>query len=546
MPEHQYTQQSIESKSAIQKQRTLTNQALISNPMAIIQRAKINPKSLTHADVMQLQRTIGNRAVGRLLSSIGSSSTSQQAIVQRQEIPEEEEPLQGKMAEAIQRQEIPEEEEPLQGKFESKPKQLSCLSCFVAPIVQRQEMPEEKEPLQGKFTWTIQRQELPEEEPLQPKRENNTGMLDNLKAGVENLSGIDMSDVRAHCNSSKPVEEGALAYTRGTNIHVSPGQERHLQHEAWHVVQQKQRKVQPTMQLKDIAVNDDDVFEQEADVMGTRVLDSKTDFINEKNNVKPYLCNNLVIQRKMIFSGDNKERIETAWLQAGNYDKTYTEFFNTYPFEFKIEGTDNSKSGVKAETIKAERKIIIYEISQKNEGQLLRLITHELEHMYRTLWDDTTGNFIKDKEDDRNIHYHDVLLKFAEGEKEKNERILNELNLCNKYFTMIQYINEMMEERIAILRFFKLNDIAKDIIYIDWVEKVKFGIDAMIKLRNNWMEKIMKEVHIYPTLSTNPDLGRGIKHNNELSESLVKWYKAFDSMQSDMNRLSESKGVFKS
>jgi hypothetical protein len=119
----------------------------------------------------------------------------------------------------------------------------------------------------------MQKQEIPEEEkPLQTKKENNTGMPDNLKAGVENLSGIDMSDVRVHYYSTKPTGVGALAYTQGTDIHVAPGQEQHLPHEAWHVVQQVQGRVRPTMQLKDVAVNDDVGLETEADVMGSKAL----------------------------------------------------------------------------------------------------------------------------------------------------------------------------------------------------------------------------------------------------------------------------------
>ncbi|MDQ1252980.1 MAG: hypothetical protein QG646_2122 [Euryarchaeota archaeon] len=260
MPEHQQIQQSKKSDTIFQKQATPVIQTPVSNPDSIIQRAKINPKSLTHADIMQLQRTIGNRAVGVLLSGIGNASIAQQVTVQRQEIPEEEEPLQGKF-ESVQRQEIPEEEEPLQGKM-------------IEPL-QLQEIPEEEEPLQGKFE-SIQRQEIPEEEkPLQTKRENNTGMPDNLKAGVESLSGIDMSDVKVHYNSDKPAEVGALAYTQGTNIHVAPGQEKHLPHEAWHVVQQAQGRVKPTVQLKGVAVNDDEGLEHEADVIGVKLLQIK-------------------------------------------------------------------------------------------------------------------------------------------------------------------------------------------------------------------------------------------------------------------------------
>ena len=79
-----------------------------------------------------------------------------------------------------------------------------------------------------------------------------------------------MSDVRVHYNSDKLAEVGALAYTQGTNIHVAPGQERHLPHEAWHVVQQAQDRVKPTMQAKEVSINDDAGLEREADVMGLR------------------------------------------------------------------------------------------------------------------------------------------------------------------------------------------------------------------------------------------------------------------------------------
>jgi Domain of unknown function (DUF4157) len=103
-------------------------------------------------------------------------------------------------------------------------------------------------------------------------KENKTGMPDRLKAGIENLSGMAMDDVRVHYNSDKPAQLQALAYTQGTDIHVGPGQERHLGHEAWHVVQQKQGRVKPTLQAKGVAINSDRGLETEADVMGTRAL----------------------------------------------------------------------------------------------------------------------------------------------------------------------------------------------------------------------------------------------------------------------------------
>ncbi|WP_340200018.1 DUF4157 domain-containing protein [Ascidiimonas sp. W6] len=106
--------------------------------------------------------------------------------------------------------------------------------------------------------------------PIQRKA-NNTGLPDSLKSGIENLSGYSMDDVKVHYNSSKPAQLQAHAYAQGTDIHLASGQEKHLPHEAWHVVQQKQGRVKPTKQLKSkVSINDDAGLEKEADVMGAR------------------------------------------------------------------------------------------------------------------------------------------------------------------------------------------------------------------------------------------------------------------------------------
>jgi len=107
--------------------------------------------------------------------------------------------------------------------------------------------------------------------PIQ-KKENNTGLPDNLKSGVENLSGMSLDHVKVHYGSDKPAQLNALAYAQGSDIHVASGQEKHLPHEAWHVVQQMQGRVQPTVQMEGVAVNDDAALENEADVMGAKAL----------------------------------------------------------------------------------------------------------------------------------------------------------------------------------------------------------------------------------------------------------------------------------
>ncbi|MDJ0900746.1 MAG: DUF4157 domain-containing protein [Xenococcus sp. MO_188.B8] len=114
------------------------------------------------------------------------------------------------------------------------------------------------------------RQQLSQDPSSEGTRLNRTGLPDHLKSGIENLSGYSMDNVRVHYNSSKPAPLQAHAYTQGTNIHIAPGQEKHLPHEAWHVVQQMQGRVKPTMQVKGVAINDDRALEREADLMGTK------------------------------------------------------------------------------------------------------------------------------------------------------------------------------------------------------------------------------------------------------------------------------------
>lgn len=79
-----------------------------------------------------------------------------------------------------------------------------------------------------------------------------------------------MDHVKVHYNSSQPAQLNALAYARGTDIHVASGQEQHLPHEAWHVVQQKQGRVESTIRVHGAAINDSVSLEREAEEMGRK------------------------------------------------------------------------------------------------------------------------------------------------------------------------------------------------------------------------------------------------------------------------------------
>lgn len=163
------------------------------------------------------------------------------------------------------------------------------LTALIDPKVAQHKVADDKGLLQGRFAAVPAETQVDDVEDLVDARASNTadastataelvtpnrtGMPDALKSGIESLSGRSMDDVRVHYNSSQPAQLNALAYAQGSAIHLAPGQEEHLPHEAWHVVQQAQGRVQPTMQLKDgVPVNDDLRLENEANVMGGRAI----------------------------------------------------------------------------------------------------------------------------------------------------------------------------------------------------------------------------------------------------------------------------------
>ncbi|CAO3408467.1 eCIS core domain-containing protein [Azospirillum largimobile] len=108
---------------------------------------------------------------------------------------------------------------------------------------------------------------------LQRATSAGDGLPAQLKAGIQRLSGLSLEGVRVYRNSLLPAQLKAHALAQGTDIHLAPGQEHHLPHEAWHVVQQAQGRVRPTVQLKEgVPVNDDPGLEQEADRMGAKAM----------------------------------------------------------------------------------------------------------------------------------------------------------------------------------------------------------------------------------------------------------------------------------
>ncbi len=141
----------------------------------------------------------------------------------------------------------------------------------------------------------IAQQELQESIHKSSRVKQLKSLPDQLKSGIESLSGYAMDDVKVHYNSNQPAQLQAHAYAQGTDIHLGTGQEKHLPHEAWHVVQQKQGRVKPTIQMKgNVSVNNDSGLEHEADIMGNKAMHHSAAEA-PLTNVK---INNKTIQRK--------------------------------------------------------------------------------------------------------------------------------------------------------------------------------------------------------------------------------------------------------
>lgn len=222
---------------------------------------------------------------------------------------------------------------------------------------------------------------LTPQEPVVQAQANHTGMPDNLKTGIENLSGYSLDNVKVHYNSSKPAQLQAHAYAQGTDIHLAPGQEKHLPHEAWHVIQQKQGRVRPTTQLKGkTPVNDDSGLEREADIMGAKALSGSF------SAQVPALLNGTaapVVQR-VINARTVKEfieeqiRLQTEQQERGAEKEEQTAAFSSVATPLVAEGSGEEKPEEKEKKSDHKKYTTLgfeHEFAQMQDGKL-RGVSH--------------------------------------------------------------------------------------------------------------------------------------------------------------------------
>jgi len=245
------------------KSKNSNNSLLIGKPRS--RRRSNRPQSSNRFDVMQLQRSIGNRAVGQLLSGnagqliqpkltinppgdkyeqeadraarqvVDQTSATGERTVQRQEEEEiqakpaisaiqrrgmedeemqmkqadilqrrgmEDEEMQMKQADILQRQDV-EEEEMQMKRMDTAQRQEEEEEMQMKPDVQRAEEPEEEEPLQAK---SAKAKGSPRATPgleasIRQARGGGHALPDNIRAPMEQAFGADFSGIRVYTDS---------------------------------------------------------------------------------------------------------------------------------------------------------------------------------------------------------------------------------------------------------------------------------------------------------------------------------------------------------
>lgn len=196
----------------------------------------------------RLNQQAGNAAVSRLIARLQDSSA-----VQREELPEEEEPIQAMHDTAVRREEMPEEEEPLQASHDRAG---------------------------AAGTIGLDGGELDETAAasIDGMRGAGSTLSENLRRTMEPALGMDLGGVRVHQDSAADsLARGmtAKAFTTGSDIFLrgdaNAGDSHLMAHELTHVAQQAAGEGAPGQRM---AVGPaDDPLEAEADAVAKAAID---------------------------------------------------------------------------------------------------------------------------------------------------------------------------------------------------------------------------------------------------------------------------------
>jgi hypothetical protein len=283
------------------------------NPSILKPKSKSVQTDSPQLPLIQLQRTLGNQAIQRLLST--NVLQAKLKIGQPNDIYEQEADrvadLVMRMSDPrLQRQVEPEEEETLQAK---------PLADQITPLVQKQVPPEEEEgeeePIQAEHASGRTPQVCPGlAAQIRSLRGGGRPLPRSVRSFFEPRFGHIFSRVRVHTHSQAAEAArtvSAIAFTAGEDIIFGAGQyapetssgRRLVAHELTHVLQQAQ---QPNPALDRLVLDSSNVHKGEADALARRtVLQAEAGATAAGSHGKTAVKNH--IQRKPTFSKDCTE-----------------------------------------------------------------------------------------------------------------------------------------------------------------------------------------------------------------------------------------------
>ena len=141
---------------------------------------------------------------------------------------------------------------------------------------------------------------------------SNNGIPNDMQKGFEQYSGTSFDNVKVHKNSSKPKQLKAYAYAQGNEVHLGPGQEKHLPHELGHVVQRRKGMVKPTKVENGQNVNDDPKLEKGADQIAQKVSSLKSSDKPVSENNSSFDVSQLKVVQKEGEVDEAKQEAENA------------------------------------------------------------------------------------------------------------------------------------------------------------------------------------------------------------------------------------------
>ena len=190
----------------------------------------------------------------------------------------------------------------------------------MTPSIQAKQHPvqrQRKSPIQTKQS-PIQRKHKPpiqaKQRPIQRQTESTTSQSQSNEAQVKHnvsvLKGQDVTQAKVHYNSSEPAKINAAAYAQGMEVHLAPGQEKHLGHELTHVAQQMGGQVTANRQANNglVNINDDPKLEQEADQIGAKASQGTTLQAKMPQSAAQEQPTTPVVQRYMVYDAKNQHR----------------------------------------------------------------------------------------------------------------------------------------------------------------------------------------------------------------------------------------------